>query len=70
MVEAHGAVVGVLEVGPGLAGERDDVGGELGVQGAVFEAAQARDVVAGDRRVGGVAEAGHGAQGGVGEGLL
>lgn len=68
MVEADRALVRVLEVGPGLVGEGHDVGGELGVQGAVFQAPQVREVVAGDGGVGGVAEAGHGAQGGVGEG--
>lgn len=68
--EPDRAVVGVLQVGPGLAGERHDVVSEFGVQFRVFEAAQARDGMAGDGRVGGVAEAGHGAQGRVGEGLL
>lgn len=67
VIEADRAVVGVLEVGPGLTGEGDDVGGELGVQGAIFQAPQVRDVVAGDGGVGGVAEAGHRPQGGVGE---
>lgn len=70
VVEADCAVVGVLQVGPGFAGERRDVGGEFGGEALVFQAAQVGHVVAGDGLVGGVAEAGDGAQGGVGEGLL
>ena len=41
VVEADRAVVGVLQVAPGFAGEGHDVGGELGVQVVVFQAAQA-----------------------------
>ncbi|GAA4014368.1 hypothetical protein GCM10022384_68020 [Streptomyces marokkonensis] len=70
VAEADGAFVGVLQVQPRLAGERDEVGGEFCVQAGLFQAAQLGDVVAGDRRVGRVAEAGHGAQGDIGEGLL
>ncbi|GHH30427.1 hypothetical protein GCM10018780_89850 [Streptomyces lanatus] len=39
VVEVDGAVVGVLQVGPGFAGERHDVGGEFGVEVCVFQAA-------------------------------
>jgi hypothetical protein len=46
-------------------GEGHEVNGELGVEVLVFQAAQRGDVVAGDRVVGGVAEACHGAQYGV-----
>jgi hypothetical protein len=72
VVEADGAVVlgGVLQVVPRLAGERHDVGGELGVEVGVVQAAQPGYVMGGDGLVGGVAEAGDGAQGGVGESSL
>lgn len=69
VVEADGAVVGVLRVGPGFAGERHDVGGELGVEVGVFQAAQVGHVVAGDGFVGGVAEECDSAQSGIGEGF-
>jgi hypothetical protein len=61
VVEAHRAVVEVLQVSPRFSGEGHDVVGELGVQGLVFQAAQAGDVKAGDRHVSGVAKAGNGA---------
>lgn len=70
VVEANGAVVRVLQVGPGFAGERHDVGGKFGVQVGIVQTAQAGYMVAGDGLVRGVAEAGDGAQGGVGQGAL
>lgn len=70
VVEAHHAGVGVLEVGPGFAGERQYHVGELGVEGVVFEAAQARYVGAGEVGVGGVAVMGDDAQDGMGQGFV
>lgn len=67
MVEAHDAVVGVLEVGPCLAGECHHALGELGVVVGVVQATQAWNVMAGDSEIGGVAEACHRPQGHVGE---
>lgn len=69
MVEADLALVRVLEVGPGFAGEGRDQLGELLVQRCFFESSEAGDVMVGDGGVGGVAEAGDGAQGGIGEGF-
>lgn len=68
MVEADGAGVGVLEVGPCCAGEGQDQGGEFAVVAGVFEVAQSGDVVVGEGGVRRVAEAGDGAQRRVGEG--
>ncbi len=70
VVEADSAVVGVLQTGPRLVGERHDVGGEVGVEIDVVQSAQSGHVMRGDGLVGGVAEAGDRAQGGVGEGSL
>lgn len=38
VVESDGAVLKVLQVGPGFAGERHEVGGEFGVEVLVFQA--------------------------------
>jgi hypothetical protein len=65
--EADHTLLGVVQVGPGLAGERKNLVRELGVLGGSVQAAQVRYVVAGQGAVGGLAVAGHGTQHGVGQ---